>query len=207
MAYATLAQLKAYLGIDAIGDDDLLEDLIDRAETAIDTFTGRNFEAATETRYFEREALDDTGFILHVDRDLIAMTADAVGPPATFGLTNGDDDATGIPSTEYWLTSMSGNRNIGPPYHAIRMKVDSTYSWEFDTDYWVSVAGTWGYSATAPNDIEHACIRLAGYYYHQKDAQVFDVTAAPDVGIISVPQGIPRDVERILQPYIRQGMA
>ena len=87
------------------------------------------------------------------------------------------------------------------------MKIDSSYSWEFDTDYWVSVAGTWGYSATPPDDIIHACIRLAAYYYRQKDAQVFDTTAMPEQGVITVPQGIPRDVKLILEPYIRQGLA
>ena len=97
-------------------------------------------------------------------------------------------------------------RNRTPKY-GIRLKVDSTYSWEFDTDYWVSVAGTWGYSTTAPYDIVQATIRLVAYYYAQKDAQVFDVTAVPEAGVITVPQGMPRDVERMLQPYMRMGLA
>jgi hypothetical protein len=42
---------------------------------------------------------------------------------------------------------------------------------------------------------------LAGYYYRQKDAGVFDTTAIPDMGVIQVPQGIPRDVQLILNPY------
>ena len=181
----------------AVTDDDLLEDLIDRAEKAIDTYTRRVFEADTDTRYFERRHLDDSGFILHMDRDLLTITT----------LTNGDSAGTAIPNTEYWLTDANGGRNYGPPYHGIRLKIDSTYSWEFDTDYWVSVAGTWGYSTTAPDDIVHATLRLAAYYYHQKDAQVFDTTAMPEQGVITVPQGIPRDVQRILDPYKRQGIA
>ncbi len=132
-----------------------------------------------------------------MDRDLLTITT----------LTNGDDASTVIPNTEYWLTDANGGRNYGPPYHGIRLKVDSTYSWEFDTDYWVSVLGTWGYSTTAPNDIVHACIRLAAYYYRQKDAQVFDVTAMPEQGQMVIPQGIPRDVERLLGPYVRMGLA
>ena len=197
MAYATLAQIKDYLDIGADTDDVLLSALIVRAQQAIDSYTGRVFEAETETRYFERRHVDDTGFILHMDRDLLTITT----------LNNGGSSSTAIPATEYWLTDANGGRNYGPPYHGIRLKVDSTYSWEFDTDYWVSVAGTWGYSATAPADIVHATLRMVSYYYAQKDAQVFDVTAIPEAGIIQVPQGIPRDVERILQPYVRMGMA
>ena len=199
MSYARLAEVKIDLGIDAdeTADDVLLQEYLDEATAAIDTYTRRTFEAATDTRYFERDALDGSGFLLHMDRDLLTVTA----------LTNGDSGATAIPDTEYWLTDAEGGRNLGPPYQAIRLKIDSTYSWEFDTDYWVSVAGTWGYSATPPKDIVRACKRLAMYYYAQKDAQVFDVTAVPEAGVITVPQGIPRDVERILQPYCRQGIA
>lgn len=197
MAYATLAQLKDYLGVEYDTTDVLLAYLIERAEQAIDTYTGRNFEAETQTRYFDQCDLDSGGFLLHMDRDLLTITT----------LTNGDSGGTAIPNTEYWLANATGRRIPAGPYHAIRLKVDSTYSWEFDTDYFVEVAGTWGYSATAPDDIAHACIRLAAYYYAQKDAQVFDVTAVPEAGIIQVPQGIPRDVERILGPYVRQGLA
>jgi hypothetical protein len=197
MAYATLAQVKRYLGIAVLDDDDLLDDLIERAETAINTYTGRNFEAAADTRYFESRHLSDDRFTLLMDRDLLTVTT----------LTNGDSGATVIPAANFWLVDANGGRNYGTPYHGIRLKIDCDYSWEFDTDCWVSVAGTWGYSAAAPNDITHACARLAAYYYAQKDAQVFDVTAIPDAGVMTVPQGIPADVKKILDPYIRQGLA
>src|SRR5512139_67933 len=187
MSYARLSELKIDLGIayDVTTDDVLLQAYLDEATTAIETYTGRTFEAETDTRYFEDEAID--GHTLYVDRDLLTVTT----------LTNGDDSATVIPSTEYWLV----DRNESPPYYGIRLKSDSTYTWEFDTDCWVSVLGTWGYSATPPADVKRACKRLAMYYYAQKDAHVFDTTAVPEAGIIQVPQGIPRDVERLLEKY------
>ena len=197
MAYATLAQVKDYLDITSDTDDVLLAYLITRAQTAVESYCQRVFEAATETRYFEWQHLDERGFILWVDRDLLTITT----------LTNGDSSGTAIPATEYWLCDGNGGRNLGPPYHGIRLKVDSTYSWEFDTDYWVSVAGTWGYSATAPADVAHATIRMVSYYYAQKDSHVFDVTAVPEAGVITVPQGIPRDVVRLLGPYRKIGLA
>ena len=194
MSYARLTEVKLDLGIayDSTADDALLQAYLDEATTAIDTYTGRTFEAETETRYFEYGALDDGGLTLVVDRDLLTVTT----------LTNGDDGATVIPSTEYWLVPRNSS-----PKHGIRLKADSTYQWEQDTDYWIGVLGTWGYSATPPRDVVRACKRLAMYYYAQKDAHVFDVTAVPEAGVITVPQGIPRDVERILGPYLRVGLA
>ena len=73
--------------------------------------------------------------------------------------------------------------------------------WEWDTDYWVSVTGTWGYSATCPDDVRRACLVLAAYYYRQKDSQVFDVTAIPEAGVITIPQGIPATVTRVIAKY------
>lgn len=170
----------------AVTDDTLLESLIVRAQAAIDAYVGMSFESAADTRYYESDVLGDDN-TLYLDRWLLTITT----------LTNGDDGATVIPNTDYWLV----DRNEGPPYYGIRLYSNSDYSWEWDTDGWVSVAGTWGYSTTAPADIVHACIRLAAYFYHQKDAQVFDVTAAPEIGVITVPQGMPRDVRLILDRY------
>jgi hypothetical protein len=67
----------------------------------------------------------------------------------------------------------------------------------------IEVVGKFAYSTSAPNDIVHATERLVGYYYRQKDSQVFDVTAIPDAGVLMIPQGIPADVKLLLKPYVR----
>lgn len=187
MAYVLKAAVKTYLNIQEADDDNLIDDLIDRAQSAIESYTGWVFEAATLTRYFDSDAVVDS--VLWVGGDLVSITT----------LTNGDDDATVITSADYRLLP----RNAGPPYYGIKMLVDTTTTWEFDVDGEVSVLGTWGFSASPPDDIVHACIRLAGYYYRQKDSQVFDVTAVPGAGVITIPQGIPADVKFILDRYPR----
>jgi len=188
-AYATLEDLKEYLGIGTTerADDVLLADCLDRASKAIDNYTGYNFWPETETRYYEADAVEEC--TLYVDRGLVSVTT----------LTNGDSGGTTIASTEYWLIP----RSDGPPYYAIRLKANSSYSWEFDTDYWVSVAGGWGWSTTPPLDIEQACVRWAAYMYHQKDAPVYETTAFPESGIVTIPTGVPVDVKVLLQPYVR----
>lgn len=192
--YARLPDLKSYLGIGTTTttDDVLLEAMLRRATRHIESYTNRLFEATTETRYFTSDALDrEDSAVLWMDQDLLSITT----------LTNGDTAGTAITSASYWLLP----RNGAPPYWQIRLKSTHT-GWTWDEDCFVTVAGTWGYSATPPEDIIEACVRWASYLYHQKDAPVYETTAFPESGVITVPQGIPVDVKQTLDLYrLRHG--
>ena len=192
MAYCSVIDVKEYLGISQGDDDNLIGDLIDRAQKAIDIYTGRVFESsANATRYYT-VGEDTMNEWLFLDEDLaeinsITTNADASSP-------------TTLVSTDY----VTEPRN-STPYHAIKLLSSSSKSWTYtdDPETGIEVSGKWAFSTTAPNDIVHACIRLTGYYYRQKDAQVFDVTTIPEAGVITVPQGIPRDVAKVLEPYVK----
>ena len=186
--YANVATLKSYQGITTSTDDALLQELLERASKAIDTYTGRWFESRTATRYFDSNAYDSDSRLLWVDRDLLAIAT----------LTNGDDDATVIPDTEYWLWPRNET-----PYYALKIMSASTYTWEWDQDGWVSILGDWGFSTTPPDDIVHATVRLTGYYYHQKDSGIYDTTVFPEAGVVAVPAGMPEDVKALLAAYRR----
>ncbi len=186
MAYVTLEQLRAEMGIEEPDDDAILQQAIDDAVAYIEAETNRNFEAETDTRYYNRGALGNDGD-LYVDGDLLTVTT----------LTNGDDSSTVIPATEYTLI----HRNVGPPYYALRMTTDTTYTWEWDVDGWVSILGTWGYTATCPSDVRRGTLVLAAYFYRQKDSQIFDTTAIPDAGVITIPSGIPVTTKRVIDKY------
>ena len=189
MAYATAAEVRTYLNITGTDHDALLTKLLDGATAAIESYCRRVFVAVTASRYYQVTEVD--GDMLWLDDDLYSLSE----------LLNGDADATEITSSYYWLLP----RNEGPPFYQIKLK--SSQSWDFTTDGEVKVTGKWGYSETAPDDIEHACIRLAAYYYKQRDAQVFDVTAQPQQGMITIPKGMPADVKQILDKYVRDGIA
>ena len=190
MAYASAPSLKAYLGIDGTGDDVLLTDLISRAQAAIDRYTGRTFEASADSTRKFTVGVDTDGQKLYLDEDLASITTIT---------TNADNASPDTLTTSDYITHPR-NRT---PYYAIEILTSSDYDWDYtdDAENGITVAGKWAWSETAPDDIVHACLRLAGYYYRQKDAGVFDTTAIPDAGIIQVPQGIPRDVQLILNPY------
>lgn len=190
MAYATLAELRSYLGI-APGDTDddvLLARLITSAQKAIDGYCGWSFEAsAAATRYYN--ALTDTdGAVLVLDMPLLTLTT----------LTNGDADV--ITAAEYFLEPA----NTTPKWY-VRLRSSAGLAWTYtdDPEQAISVAGTWGYMTSADATITQACLRWAGYMYRQKDAQVFDVTAQPGAGILTIPKGMPEDVKIMLSAYRR----
>lgn len=187
MAYATLTQVKDYLGITAsVSDDNLLNDLILRAEGLIDAYTGRSFTATTATKYFSYDDTDGQFLMLYGD-DLLTVTK----------LTNAD--GVEIAAADYKLLP----RNETPKW---LIKLDESQSWNFqDDDSEISVAGTWGYAATAPVDIEHACVRLVAFIYRQKDTSAdIDRPMVTGDGVTIMPTNLPADVTRLLDRYKRR---
>jgi hypothetical protein len=195
MAYTTAALLKTYLGVTSATDDTLLTALIARAQSAIDHYTGRTFEASADSTRKFTVGVDTDGRMLYFDEDCAAITTVT---------TNADDGSGGTTIANTYYVTHPRNRT---PYYAIEILSSADYSWEYTNDptAGITVTGKWAFSTAAPDDIVHATLRLAGYYYRQKDAGVFDTTAIPDVGIIQIPQGIPKDVQMILNPY-RKGV-
>jgi len=192
MAYTSNVELKNYLDISGAGDDALFDLLIESAQAVIDRYTGRTYEAATDaTRYFT-VGVDTDGNMLYLDEDLAEITTIKTDADATSPVT--------LDTTEY--VTHPRNRT---PYHAIQLLSSSDNAWTYsdDPENGIEITGKWAWSTSAPDDIVQACIRLAAYFYRQKDAGVFDTTAIPDAGIIQIPQGIPRDVQLILNPYRR----
>ena len=121
-----------------------------------------------------------------MDDDLLTVTT----------LTNGDEDETEITNAQYWLWPRNETPKTG-------IKLKSDYSWEFDIDCFISVAGTWGYM-TAPDALVKGCaLRIAQWFHESKNmvdvTTIFDTTATRQR-----PAGWPEDVEMSLYPYKRQ---
>jgi hypothetical protein len=187
MSYATAVQVKEYLGISGtVVDDNLLDDLIERAEGLIDAYTGRSFESTTATKLFTSDSIDGQDLLLYGE-DLLTVTK----------LTNGD--GVEIAAGSYRLFP----RNDSPKW---LIRLDESKSWNFsDSDSEISVEGTWGYSATAPADIIHACIRLAAFLYRQKDTSAdIDRPMITGDGVTIMPSALPVDVTRVLDRYKRR---
>lgn len=187
--YTTAATVKTYLGISGAGDDTLLATLCVAAQAIIDAYTGRTFAAANDSTHYADAVADVDGRTLRLPTEFAAITS----------ITNGDGVAVAAGS---YVTEPRAST----PYYAVTMKTSTGLTWTYTTDpeNAITIVGKAAYSTSAPYDVTQAATRLAAWLFRQKDAQVFDVTAQPDMGIITVPQGLPKDVLRLLAPYRRQ---
>ena len=194
MSYLTVNDLRAYLNIEGSVDDGLLSTLVSAAQKAVESYTRRLFEATADTTRYFTVGVDTNGAMLYLDRDLCSITT----------LTN-NADGTGEVLTTSHYTTVPRNET---PYYAIKLLTSAGKYWRYTTsaENGITLAGRWAYSITPPLDIVQATRRLAGYYFKQRDAQVFDVTAMPDMGQILIPKGIPADVKQLLNPYIRAAL-
>ena len=185
MAYASLADLTAYLGIDeSTADDGLLSQLLTRAQAAIDSYTRRTFEAGSDTTRWH--TLDNVwGRQMQLDGDLCAITS----------ITNGDGAA--VDAGEYH--TLPRNRT---PYYAVELWPDSAAAWSAASGGQIAVTGRWAYSTTPPSDVEHATVRLAAWMYRQKDNTGNDQPVIAGNATI-LPSRIPSDVADLLKPYTR----
>ena len=175
MSYATLAQVKQYLGITGTSEDALLTRLIDAASAAIDRYTGRRFTGSTATRTILRE---------HIVRDVFFLPDDLRA--LTQVVTDQGDVLLPADFVPFY-----------PPVRVLRVKATAQ---DWSIEYTADVTGQWGFTAAPPDDIVQVCVRLASWMYRSKDAQVFDV--AGQEGVNALTTRLPRDIAQMLDQYV-----
>lgn len=184
--YATLAELKAYLGLpsDDTVDDAVLEARIESASRAIEQETGRVFYATTATRYFTAEH----GDLLFIP-DLLSITT-----------LKTDSDGDRVYETTWAATDYDLEPFNETPYTRIRLTPSGRYSFPTHAKG-VEVVGSWGYSSTTPNAIREACLILASRYFKRKDAP-FGVAGTAEMGQMRISKTDP-DVAGLLYSFRR----
>lgn len=188
--YIGTEQLLQYIssaGLIGTNQNALLSECIDRAESAIDDYTRRNFAGTAGTVYYNRYTQDAnfSGPALYLNQDCVSLTS----------ITNGDGQ--NIPVGSAWLEP----RNL-PPYRIVRLK--SSYVWVWNTDSDVILVGTFGYGTTPPDAVIQATVRYAAWLFRQKDAGGLagvEVAGFPEGGEVQYPKGMPDDVRWLLSPY------
>ena len=194
MAYTTTALVKTYLGITTSTDDTLIGTLVVRAQSIVDNYTHRTFEAsANSTNYFN--SLNDVyGRTLYFSDSLEAATITTI--------TNGD--ATVIVVNTDCVTLPAN----GTPIYGLTMLESSSKLWQMtsagDNERAISVLAKWAYSLTAPDDVAAATIRLTAFLYRQRESNA-DLDRAVSVGdgMVLLPGRLPADIAAILEPYRR----
>lgn len=138
--------------------------------------------SATTTRYFREEDLDGSTLVL--DAPLLSAST----------VTNGDTVV--ISASNYFLHPRNAAYRWG-------IQLKSGYSWAFDTDGEISVAGVWGFSTTVPDPIREATAMLAGWMFKRYQAALQDNSANNDLGQIVYGEAIPKQVMALIAPYKR----
>ena len=171
---------------DAALDDALIEQIITATSRYIDAATRRRFYASTETHYFDVPCSRD----LWLSDDLLSVTT----------LTNGD--GTVIPANSYRLRPYSL-----PPYYVLTLKPGASASWESDadgnTEGVIALAGSWGYSATAPEDIALACLMISRNVYRSRFGDTAGSATVTGAGVVITPKDVPGLAADILKTYAR----
>lgn len=205
MAYTTKALIKTRLSIGQSNtvDDDFIDALILQGQTLIDQETRGYrpgelaFEATTATRTFDAQRRRDGGDIGNDGRSLWLRGLDLLTVSA---LTNGD--GTTISASDYVLEP----RQFAP-YYAITLKrgVSAYWNWSSSPEGAISVAGTWGYSTSAPPTIKGACEEAVVYWYKSAEQGGNDGQArqTSDGGYI-MPSRLPKDVSDKICVYRRR---
>ena len=198
--YATLAQVKAWLGITGTSQDTILPAVITAASRAIDDFCGRRFwvdDSASErfftpddpTLLFVPDIASTTGLVVATDS----------GFDGTYEQVWTSDARTGYGYRLEPVNALAAAEAVEKrPYTRLR-----ALSGEWPSlDYSVSVTATWGWPSV-PAEISNAALLLTSRLWKRKDA-VLGVAGGPDVGFLELARRMDPDIARSLYPFRRE---
>lgn len=179
MAYLTLADAKEYLGIAAAttSEDSLLSDLLAAAQSSIEQYCDRVFEAASDTTRVLDASIEAQGRWLNLPHDLAQITS----------IINGDTASTAFAASDYHTAPTD------PPYSALMLKPDVVL-WQGD----ISITGRWASSVAPPAAIAQATRDYVAFLYRAVDRQADAAQAVRTLGI-----ALPAHVRHMLEPYRR----
>jgi uncharacterized phiE125 gp8 family phage protein len=192
MSYIDADDVKEYVEITSSSHDAMLEGLIDSAETFIESYTGRDFKADSDsTRTLD--AVDDVdGVTLWLDEDLCAITTVTTNADAAGGGTalTEDTDFVVVPK----------NRT---PYYALKMLGSSSNTWTYtdDSELGITIAGKWGYSTTPPQDIKQAMIDIVTRMYRARGGDAGEGNVILSTGVVITPAQVPVMTMKTLDTY------
>lgn len=182
--YATLAELRAWTGVDDSLDDDLLESSLTAAELAVEAWCGRKFTQDADVSAVRLRPQSMGWLYLPAFRPGGTCTADISTLAGLVVKTDDNDDGT-YETTWTITTDFEVEPFDGPPHHKI-IAVGTKY---FPTCYRrpvVQVTARWGW-ASVPEPVKTATLILAGEYAKLKDAP-FGVAGFGDFGVVRIRQ-------------------
>ena len=196
--YATLTEVKLFLGITDSVDDTLLEGMVEAASRSIDRMANRRFYLDTNASarlYRANDALQ-----LFVD-DIGSATGLAVAVDSD---GNGSYDTALTLNTDYILDPITAP-SLNRPWNVVTI-VSASAAFPAPLNYrpGVQVTAKWGWPSI-PDDINQACMILTADLYKRKDAPG-GIIGLGDLGAIRMSP-VGRDVTQIVRAYRREVLA
>ena len=197
--YATLAELKTYIGLSGSGQDTNLENAINGASRQIDAITGRFFyQTSSDIKYFTP------------DNALFLIVPDISTPSGLVVQLDDNDDGTHEKTitvdTDFYLKPLdAGNQIDGEEFSPITELaiLDTRSSERFDPTIvkHVKVTAQWGLSAV-PKSIKQACLIQALRLFKRKDAP-FNILGNEQTGQIELFNKFDPDARELIKGYIK----
>ena len=197
--YATLAELKTYIGLSGSGQDTNLENAINGASRQIDAITGRFFyQTSSDIKYFTP------------DNALFLIVPDISTPSGLIVQLDDNDDGTHEKTitvdTDFYLKPLdAGNQIDGEEFSPITELaiLDTRSSERFDPTIvkHVKVTAQWGFSAV-PKSIKQACLIQALRLFKRKDAP-FNILGNEQTGQIELFNKFDPDARELIKGYIK----
>lgn len=190
--YCTLAELKTRLSITDTNEDAVLEPLVESVSRAIDDWCGRQFYAASQTRYYTPQYRDR----LLID-DLLSVTT-----------LKTDEDGDGTfettwATTDYYLGPYNAQlESVPQPYTDVEASSAGRYWFPVGQPRGVQIVGSFGFSATTPTVVKNACLFQAALEHRSSDAPLGS-SGNDDIGQTVRLTGLHPVTRRLLEPYRR----
>ena len=182
--YVTLAELRAWTGVDDSLDDDLLASALTAAELAVEAWCGRKFtqDAGVTAARMRPEAYD--WLYLPAFRPGGTCTADISTLTGLIVKTDDNDDGT-YEITWTITTDFEVEPFDGPPFNRIIAVGNRWFPMGLRRPA-VQVTARWGW-ASVPEPVHTATLILAGEYAKLKDAP-FGVAGFGEFGVVRIRQ-------------------
>jgi len=196
--YCSLDEIKDELDIEGDEKDNILVRLLVGVKEFIDDLCKRKFDTVNETRYF-----DGASSLLFID-DLVSIAGTSDGI-----FLDGDGDGT------FDTTAMTVNEDYilyplnKTPKTLAKLAPNSDYGgFAGGVKRGVKIVAMWGYSSAVPEPIKRASVIQVCRWYKRKDSAFGTVVGSPEVGEITIYQGLDADIKLILKEgrYIRKNL-
>lgn len=187
MAYTTRAKVEAFMNADLSSVDSSVTAWIASVKAFIDRYTGRTFEAASETRYYDGNNKDR----IIIDPFVGSATVQLLNYDGSVWLTltegaDGDFVTYPLNETQKWELVLMPNASVGIFARAFENLIDEGDEDGADTKRLIKVTASFGASSSVPADIELAATQLVAAIAERRVSGGVGAKKAESLGDYSV---------------------